>query len=153
MIHLEHSIVIRSSLDKVYSIAERIEKFPEYMPHVKTSNIIKRRGNKRQVEMTAVVNGIKSHWISESVTEINKRIQYRQVKGLCKIVRGEWFFYKVPEGTKITLRHHFDVGWPIIGNLIGSMIIKKWVDKYSRLTLGAIKEKADQQMKMGIYKS
>ena len=143
MIHLDHSIVIRSSIGKVYEIAENIEKFPEFMPHVKTSSIIKKQGNKRQVVMTAVVNGIKSHWISASTTEKNKRIQYSQVKGTCKVMGGEWFFEMIPEGTKITLIHNFDVGWPVIGNLIGRLIVKNWVDKYSRLTLGHIKTKAE----------
>jgi ribosome-associated toxin RatA of RatAB toxin-antitoxin module len=143
MIHLEDSIVIRSSLDKVYSIAERVEKFPEFMPHVKTSHIIKKQGNKRQVEMSAVVNGMKSHWISASTKEKNKKIKYSQVEGFCKVMGGEWLFEKVPVGTKITIIHNFDVGRPIIGNLIGRIIIKNWVDKYSRLTLSHIKTRAE----------
>ena len=143
MIHLEHTIVIKSSIDKVYAIAEKIEKFPEFMPHVKTSNIIKKQGNKREVEMTAVVNGIKSHWISASTTNKNKKITYKQIKGVCKVMGGEWLFKKVPEGTTITLIHNFDPGLSIIGKLIGRIVIKKWVDKYSRLTLGAIKDRAE----------
>lgn len=143
MIHLEHTIVIKSSIDKVYDIAEKIEKFPEFMLHVKTSKVIKKQGNKREVEMSAVVNGIKSHWISASTTEKNKKITYKQVKGVCKVMGGEWLFKKSLEGTKITLVHNFDVGFSIIGKLIGRIIIKKWVDKYSRLTLGAIKAKAE----------
>jgi len=143
MIHVEHSIVIKSCIDKVYEIAEKIEKFPEFMPHVKTSNIIKRQGNKRHVEMSAVVNGMKSHWISAATTEKNKKISYKQVKGFCKVMGGEWLFNKVPEGTRITLIHNFDVGLSIIGNLIGRIIVKKWVNKYSHLTLGHIKTKAE----------
>lgn len=143
MIHLEHTIFINSSIDKVYNIAEKIDKFPEFMPHVKTSKIIKKQGNKREVEMSAVVNGIKSHWISASTTQKNKKITYKQVKGVCKVIGGEWLFNKVPEGTTITLIHNFDVGFSIIGKLIGGIIIKKWVDKYSHLTLGAIKQKAE----------
>jgi ribosome-associated toxin RatA of RatAB toxin-antitoxin module len=143
MIHLEHSIIIKSSIDKVYSIAEKIDKFPDFMPHVKTSNIIKRQGNKREVEMTAVVNGINSHWISASTTEKNKKITYKQVKGFCKVMGGEWRFTKVPEGTKITLIHNFDVGLSFIGKLLGRTIIKRWIDKYTRLTLGLIKKKAE----------
>jgi ribosome-associated toxin RatA of RatAB toxin-antitoxin module len=143
MIHLEHSIVIKSDIDKVYSIAEKIEKFPEFMPHVKTSNIIKKQGDKRQVEMSAVVNRIKSHWISASTTEKNKKIKYSQVKGFCKLMGGEWLFAKISEGTKITLIHNFDVGLSIIGKLIGRIIVKNWIDKYSRLTLGHIKAKAE----------
>jgi ribosome-associated toxin RatA of RatAB toxin-antitoxin module len=143
MIRLEHSIVIKSSIDKVYSIAEKIDKFPEFMPHVKTSKIIKRQGNKREVEMSAVVYGINSHWISASTTEKNKKITYKQIKGACKVMSGEWLFDKIPEGTKITLIHNFDVGPSIIGKLIGWIIVKRWVDKYSRLTLGHIKVKAE----------
>jgi hypothetical protein len=58
---------------------------------------------------------------------------------------GEWLFNKIPEGTKITLIHNFDVGLSIIGKLIGLIIVKRWVDKYTRLTLGLIKEKAESQ--------
>ena len=143
MIHLEHSVVIKSTIDKVYAIAEKIENFPEFMPHVKTSKIIKRQGNKREVEMTSVVNGIKSHWISASTTEKNKKITYKQVKGVCKVMGGEWLFNEVPEGTKITLIHNFDVGLSFIGKLLGRIIVKRWVDKYTRLTLGLIKAKAE----------
>jgi ribosome-associated toxin RatA of RatAB toxin-antitoxin module len=143
MIHLEHSIVIKSDIDKVFEIAEKIEKFPEFMPHVKTARIIKKQGNKREVEMTAVVNGMKSNWISASTTEKKKKITYKQVKGFCKAMGGEWLFEKNPEGTKITVIHNFEVGLPIIGNLIGLIVVKKWVNKYSYLTLGAIKEKAE----------
>ena len=143
MIHLEHSVVIKNSINKVYTIAEKIDKYPEFMPHVKSSNIIKKQGNTRNVEMSAVINGINSHWISASTTEKNKKITYKQVKGFCKVMGGEWRFQKVPEGSKITLIHNFDVGLSIIGKLIGAIIVKKWIDKYSRLTLGAIKEKAE----------
>ncbi len=143
MRHLEHTIVIKSTINKVYAIAEAIENFPEFMPHVKTSNIIKKQGDKRQVEMSAVVNGINSHWISASTLEKNKKIKYSQVKGFCKVMGGEWLFEKVPEGTKITLIHNFDLGLPIIGNLIERIIVKKWVDKYSRLTLNHIKIQAE----------
>jgi len=143
MRHLEHTIVIKSTINKVYAIAEAIENFPEFMPHVKTSNIIKKQGDKRQVEMSAVVNGINSHWISASTLEKNKKIKYSQVKGFCKVMGGEWQFNKVPGGTTITLIHNFEVALPVIGKLIGRMIIKKWVDKYSRLTLGHIKTKAE----------
>lgn len=143
MIHLEHSIVIKSNLEKVYEIAEKIEKFPEFMPHVKTSNIIKKQGNKREVEMSAIVNGIHSHWISASTTEKNKKITYKQVKGFCKVMGGEWLFEKIPEGTRITIIHNFDVGLSIIGKLVGRIIVKKWEDKYTRLTLGHIKAKAE----------
>jgi ribosome-associated toxin RatA of RatAB toxin-antitoxin module len=143
MIHLEHSIVIKSTIDKVYAIAEKIEKFPEFMPHVKSSNIIKRQENKREVEMSAIVNGINSHRISASTTEKNKKITYKQVKGFCKVMGGEWLFKKIPSGTKITLIHNFDVGLSIIGKLIGRIIVKNWVDKHSRLMLSHIKAKAE----------
>ena len=143
MIHLEHSVIIKSSIDKVYAIAEKTDKFPEFMPHVKTSKIIKRQGNKREVEMSAVVYSINSHWISASTTEKNKKITYKQIKGACKVMGGEWLFDKIPEGTKITLIHNFDVGLSIIGKLIGGIIVKSWVNKYSRLTLNHIKAKAE----------
>ncbi|MBN1255115.1 MAG: SRPBCC family protein [Deltaproteobacteria bacterium] len=143
MLHLVHSIVIQSKIDNVYAIAEKINKFPEFMPHVKTSKIIKKGDNKRQVEMSAVVNGIKSHWISASTLEKNKKITYYQIKGFCKTMGGEWLFEKVSKGTKISLAHNFDVGLPLIGRLIERLIVKKWVNKYSLLTLGAIKTKAE----------
>ena len=143
MIHLEHSVIIKSSIDKVYAIAEKTDKFPEFMPHVKKSKIIKKQSNRREVEMSAMVNGMNSHWISASTTKKNKKITYKQVKGFCKVMGGEWIFNKVPEGTKITLIHKFDVGLSFIGKLIGRIIVKRWVDKYTRLTLGLIKEKAE----------
>jgi ribosome-associated toxin RatA of RatAB toxin-antitoxin module len=145
MTHLQHTIIIHRGIDIVYKIAEEINKFPDFMPHVKTSKITKKKGNKRQVEMSAVVNGIKSHWISASTLKKNTSIKYSQIKGFCKTMGGEWLFEKVQEGTKITLIHNFDVGLPVIGRLIERLIVKKWVDKHSRLILGAIKTKAEMR--------
>lgn len=143
MIHLEDSIIIKSDIGKVYALAEKIEKFSKFMPHVKESKIIKKRGNKREVEMSATVNKIKSHWISASTTTKNKKITYKQVKGICKVMAGEWVFKRVPQGTKITIIHDFDLGWPLIGKILSRTILKNWIEKYSHLTLGAIKEKAE----------
>lgn len=143
MIHLENTIKIEQKIDVVYKLSENIEKFPEFMPHIKKTIITKQQGNKRYLEMSGVVNGIKSSWASVSRTEKNRSIKYNQVKGVCKIMRGEWLFEKVPEGTKITIVHDFDLGWPIIGNLLSRILVKNWVDKYCRLTLGKIKEKAE----------
>jgi ribosome-associated toxin RatA of RatAB toxin-antitoxin module len=147
MVHLETSIIINQNMDIVYKLAESIEKFPEFMPHVKTSNIIKKQGKTRHVVVSAVVNGINAHWISESSTEKNKKITYKQIKGSCKIMGGEWRFKKVLAGTMITIIHDFDLGWPVIGNLIGRIIVKNWVEKYSQLTLSRIKLKAESSRK------
>lgn len=140
MIHNESSIVINEDLDKVYEVAEKNENFVELMPHVKMSRVLKREGDKKYTEMTGKVNFITSSWQSVSTAQKNKSIRYTQVKGFCKVMGGEWKFEKVPEGTKITLTHDFDVGWPIIGNLIGKLIVKRWNEKYSDMMLNCLKK-------------
>jgi ribosome-associated toxin RatA of RatAB toxin-antitoxin module len=143
MTHLESTITIKQKIDLVYEISEKIEKFPDFMPHVKKSNITKKIGNKKHVEMSGVINGIKSSWASVATAKKNKSIKYDLLEGSCKVMRGEWFFKEVPGGTQITIIHDFDLGWPIIGNLLSRILVKNWVDKYSRLTLGHIKTKAE----------
>lgn len=143
MTHLENTIIIKQSIDVVYELSENIEKFPEYMPHVKKSVITKKQSNKKHVAMSAIISGIKSSWASESITKKNKSIKYNQLEGSCKVMRGEWVFEKVPEGTKITIIHDFDLGWPIIGKLLSPTLVKHWVHKYCNLTLKAIKDKAE----------
>lgn len=147
MIHLENTIIIKQRLDVVFELSEDIEKFPEFMPHVKKSIITKKQGNKKHVEMSGIILGIKSSWASSSITKKNKSIKYDLLKGTCKVMRGEWFFEKVPEGTQITIDHDFDLGWPVIGKLLSHTLLKNWVDKYSRLTLGYLKSKAEAQKK------
>jgi ribosome-associated toxin RatA of RatAB toxin-antitoxin module len=143
MRHLENIIMIKQRIDTVFKLSEDIEKFPAFMPHIKKSISKKKEGNKKNVEMSAIINGIKSSWASVSTTKKNKSIKYEQLKGVCEVMRGKWLFEEVSEGTKILIIHDFDLGWPIIGKLLSRTILKNWVDKYCRLTLAAIKEKAE----------
>ena len=145
MTHLENTILIKQSIDVVYELSEKTDKFPEFMPHVKKSIITKKQGNKKHLEMSGIINGIKSSWASVSTAKKNKSIKYKQLKGICKVMRGEWIFREVPDGTKITIIHDFDLGWPIIGKLLSRILVKNWVDKYSRLTLNHIKSKAESR--------
>jgi ribosome-associated toxin RatA of RatAB toxin-antitoxin module len=147
MTHLENAIIIKQNLDLVYKLCENIEKFPEFMPHVKKSIITLKQGNKKHVTMSGVISGIKSSWASESTTKKNKSIYYDLLEGSCKVMRGEWVFEKVPEGTKVTIIHDFDLGWPIIGKLLSSTLVKYWVEKYSRLTLNHIKLEAESRVR------
>ena len=143
MTHLENTILIKQSIDVVYELSEKTDKFPEFMPHVKKSIITKKQGNKKHVAMSGVISGIKSSWASVATAKKNKSIKYDLLEGSCKVMRGEWVFEKVPEGTKITIIHDFDLGWPIIGKLLSPTLVKYWVEKYSRLTLNHIKSKAE----------
>ena len=143
MTHLENTIIIKQSIDVVYELSENIEKFPEFMPHIKKAITTKKQGNKKHLEMSGIINGIKSSWASVSTAKKNKSIKYKQLKGICKVMRGEWIFKEVTEGTQITIIHDFDLGWPIVGRFLSRTMLKNWVDKYCRLTLVAIKQKTE----------
>ncbi|MEP6645960.1 MAG: SRPBCC family protein [Saprospiraceae bacterium] len=68
-------------------------------------------------------------WITE-ISEI-KEYEYfddRQIKGPYKVWRHQHYFKEVENGVLMTDKLNYDIGWGIIGNILG----KIWVDRQVR---------------------
>jgi ribosome-associated toxin RatA of RatAB toxin-antitoxin module len=140
MSYTENSILIVGDVKDIYNCVLKLERWPLFIPSIKHSKIIGQYQSKELHEMSSRIFGIKSSWQSYLLQAVPyKKIKYKQLKGLCKTMEGEWIFKEGPSsGIHVTLTHDFVFDYPIIGSVI-EPIIKKYVIKISDNILKGIK--------------
>ena len=145
MPYTENFIFIIGDVKDIFNCVLELEKWPLFIPSIKHSKIIGEYENKELHEMSSRIFGIKSSWRSYLLLEEPyKRIKYRQLKGFCKTMEGEWIFEEKPSGVHVTLTHDFVFDYPIFGILIES-IVKKYVIKISDNILEGIKAEVENR--------
>ena len=145
MPHTENFIFIEGDVEDIFNCVLSLEKWPSFIPSIKHSKIIGEYENKELHEMSSRIFGIKSSWRSYLFQEDPyKKIRYKQLKGFCKTMEGEWIFEEKPSGVHVTLTHDFVFDYPIFGGVVQS-IIKQYVIKISDNILEGIKAEVEKR--------
>jgi len=116
-------------LKKVYASAKETEKLARYIPNLTKIEILEQspemvkarwHGKIQIMGMSRDVVWVEvDHWDDSA-----HLCTFEQVEGTFKIYRGTWAFEEHPEGTKTTLNIEYDLGLPIGGPLLDSMLEK-----------------------------
>lgn len=145
MIRTVNSILIKADLNRVFSVAADMEKYPEFIPSYKEVKVVSREGNKMIVERIGQVGKKTVKWKSCVMLEPNKSIYAEQLEGPIKGMQIQWLFEDTRDGVKITLTHDFEYKKiPLIGSLIGKLIVAKIVKQMADETLKGIKIKVEE---------
>ena len=121
---------VRAGLDRVFSAARDVERWPDLLPHYRWVRFRERRGAGGLVEMAAwrPFGGPlrwPTWWMSEMTIEPGvPRILYRHVRGITTGMDVAWDFAAGDDGVLVTVTHWWDgPGWPLIGALAAEGII------------------------------
>jgi ribosome-associated toxin RatA of RatAB toxin-antitoxin module len=136
--------VIPVPVDIAFAVAKDVERFPEFMPDVKSVQILERRGDFVVSEWTAVVPefGRTIRWVEEdSWSDNRKTCEFRCVRGDWQVYRGVWSFREDAGGARMTLDLEYDMNVPLVGPLIKG-IISMLVEKNAKQMLEAIGARA-----------
>lgn len=141
---IKEEIDVSAPASLVYSVASDTEKFPEFMPDVRSVKIIEKNGNFQKTQWEADVDGIVFKWEEEEIFYPEKMyLEYKLIKGDIDKFEGYWQVISVSEKkSKLVLYLDFDVNIPMLSSLI-MPTIKQKVRKNAQLMLKAIKERAE----------
>ena len=144
MSYVESSITIQGRREAVYELAKDMERYPEYMPDVKSVKVVERNGNKTVTDWETSVEEIPICWKeTDEFDDGNLRIRYALVEGDLDKFEGEWIFQDDEGKTKVTLTVDFDFGMPTLAELIGPVLEMK-VRENSMMMLEAMKKKIEE---------
>jgi coenzyme Q-binding protein COQ10 len=143
MSYVESSILIKGDIDKIYQIARDMERYPEFMPDVKSVEILSSQNGKSMSKWVTSVDGTPICWTEvDEFDDLNKNIKYKLIEGDLDKFEGEWIFSQTDDGTKITLTVDFDFGMPTLAELLGPILGEK-VRENCVMMLEAMKEKIE----------
>ncbi|MBI4743855.1 MAG: SRPBCC family protein [Actinobacteria bacterium] len=140
---VESSIIINGNIDEIYKIAKDMEKYPEFMPDVKSVKVVAREENQTTTKWITSVEGTPICWTEVDVfDDENKNIKYCLIEGDLDKFEGEWIFTQNSEGTKVELTVDFDFGMPTLAELLGPILTEK-VRENSMMMLNSMKNKIE----------
>jgi ribosome-associated toxin RatA of RatAB toxin-antitoxin module len=139
--------VINGDIEKVYSLARDVERFPEFMSDVKSVKILEQSPDGARVvsEWVGIVKEFKTtlKWVEEDLWDHAARTcDFQLVRGDYKNYSGRWTFTPVDGGTRFDSVVEFEYDVPLIGPLIRNLITKKMKENVDSM-LAAIKKKVE----------
>jgi len=138
--------LVEAPVEKIYRIAQEIERFPEWMPNVKSVTILSRRGETVTGRWVARVEEFKRtiRWIQEDVwDDAQHKCTFRATEGDWDRYEGVWDFLPEEEKTRLQLRVNFEFNVPLIGPLVRGLLAKL-VEKNSREMMQALARQAKE---------
>lgn len=144
MPYVETSIEIAAPRQKIYQLAKDMERYPEFMPDVKTVKVLSRNGNTTTTRWKTLVEEAPIEWTEVDVfDDANTRIDYRLIEGDLDKFEGAWTFEERDGKTFVKLGVDYDFGVPSLSELIGPLLQKK-VEENSMMMLKALKEECEK---------
>lgn len=141
------SVTINAPFATVWDVARKVEEFPEFMPDLKSLDVIERSDDGMRT-VTAWVGIIKEFkmtvkWTQEDVwDEASRTCDFKMLKGDLSKFDGVWKFEETPDGVKFDSDIEWEYDVPLIGAMIKNLIGVKMKENTDNI-LNAIKEKAE----------
>jgi ribosome-associated toxin RatA of RatAB toxin-antitoxin module len=144
MPRVENEIVINADVERVYRTAKDVERFPEFMPDVKSLRVLERSddGRRTVVEWVGLIPEFKLtvKWVEEDHwDDAGHTCDFTLVSGDFKSYGGRWQFEPAPGGTRFRSAVDYEYDIPLIGPMIKGLILKKMRENVDRLQ-AALKE-------------
>ncbi len=144
---IEQSLLINAPIEKVFAIARDAEKYPEYMPDVKSIEIISKSedGNSLTTKWSGKIPqfGLTVRWTQDEKWEpTSHRSEFKQSQGDYDKLEGWWKFTVEGSGTRFDSWLDYEYNVPLVGPLLKKVvhhIVQQNIDGIMK----AIKERAE----------
>lgn len=133
-----NEVFIKKDPMSVYKICTEVEKWPDIFPPTEKTRVIEKANSYIIFEISAkTYDGKVETWVSKrNINEEKLTIKFNQTKTVpeLKSMEGEWLIEEYNEGSKILLKHIYEVS-----DEKYSELVKKVMNRNSESELNAIK--------------
>ncbi len=110
-----NQISIRSDYERIFSLASRVEEWGTILPHYRYVKVLKRRGNRTWVKMSAWRDFVPVTWSAVATVERGSRespgrVLFHHIRGLVRGMDVVWSFEPRPEqqDVLVTISHYLE---------------------------------------------
>lgn len=107
--------LINIPVEKAYHLAADVEKYPEFIPSVKSARILSEEYNTKIVEIVFHHPLLLIKHIARATFVENHQIIINQIEGIGKTLLITWEFEPIDIGTKIALQLEFESDSRLVG--------------------------------------
>jgi uncharacterized membrane protein len=150
--HTIDRITIRAPIDRVFSVARDVERWPDILPHYRWVRMLERREDGGKVEMAAwrpfgpPPLRFPAWWVSEMhISPDTREIRYRHVAGITTGMDVRWSLRDTSTGVAVDILHQWTgPAWPVVGRFAADLVIGPvFVHGIASRTLAGIRRRAE----------
>jgi len=139
----ELHLMMRAPIERIFPLAAEVERWPEILPHYRY--VRRLPGHERRFAMGARRGPIPVSWeaIQRPLFD-ERRIEFVHTGGVTRGMEVAWRFEPAPHGTDVSIEHHLELTWPLIGGFAARHVIgPQFIEAIAGRTLGRIRELAE----------
>ena len=139
------AIQIDAPLERIYPLASEVERWPERLPHYRYVRPLPGANGERRFAMGARRGRIPVRWeATQRLLPGERRIEFVHTGGVTRGMEVAWRFEPSGDGYEVSIEHHLDLGWPLVGGFAAERIIgPQFVEAIARRTLRLVKALAE----------
>jgi ribosome-associated toxin RatA of RatAB toxin-antitoxin module len=147
---VETSVYVDAPVDTVVAVVKDYEKYPEFMPDLKSIQVLEQDEKRVLAKWTGRIEEVKMDikWTQEDVWMSEHHTHFRQTTGDYEKMEGDWRFTPEGNGTRFDSVVDVEFRIPLVGALIKGLIAKKAKENLES-TLNAIKNRAEETGQIG----
>ncbi|MGH2403819.1 MAG: type II toxin-antitoxin system RatA family toxin, partial [bacterium] len=140
-----HRVRITAPLEAVFALARDVEAWTGLLREYGWCRVLERSPERLVFSMGGWVRGWPARWTAvQEPRPQESRITFRHLKGITRGMEVEWRFAPAGEAVDVALTHDLVMRWPLIGRLVGDLIVGPvFIDYIARKTLQAVKARAE----------
>lgn len=140
MKHVEKTVLVTHSPQRMYALVDAVEQYPEFLPWCGGAIVHARRDAIVEAEIRIDYRGIRQSFVTRNVNTPYERIDLHFVRGPFRSLAGRWLFTGVGD---IGARIEFHLDWEFAGGILGSLIAPVF-DSIADTMVDAFVRRADQ---------
>ena len=139
-------VTVAVPVQRLYSLAKGVERFPEFMPDLEQVEVLERDGPRARTRWVGRVREFNRliRWVEEDEwDDAGRECHFRQTEGDFDKYEGVWRFRPDGQGAKAHLQIDYEFNVPLIGALI-KRVVQKLMQHNCEQMLAALKALAEQ---------
>ena len=141
-IRVEKQRTIRASQQRVYQLLSRVEGLPRYADLWLAVDVLEHAGGQVVAEFRGYFGGLPVDSVQRVSLRPPVRLEFRQLRGTFKALRGEYVIEQEGQGSRLTARMEVDAGIPILDEQAVRMVLSTALDR----TLAKVKDAAERDL-------
>ncbi len=120
MVVVERSVLVGHSAERMYSLVEQVEAYPQFLPWCSSVDVSLREPGRTVATIHVNYHGVRQQFSTENLNEAGRQISIRLLSGPFRQLDGVWQFSALtPDAAKVEFTMRYEISSRILEAVIG----------------------------------
>ena len=109
MADVKKNVIVNHSVDRMFSLVDRIEDYPLFLPWCGGTKVLERNSEITKASILIKYSGVNQSFTTQNTKHYPNRIDLKLIDGPFKVLEGYWIFHKInEEACSIEFHLHYE---------------------------------------------